>query len=383
MSITPIYLDYPATTPLDPLVLETLNLLESEIFGNPSNLHHEFGKKAYLKLQESRQTIAEMLKVDLSEIFFTSGATESNNIVLQGFSSKGFGGLDIITSKAEHKSVLEVCSSRSKAHDCSTTLLPTDSQGRVLWEVQKNITKNHATLVSLLMVNNESGVVSDLAPICKEVKEQGGWIHTDATQSVGRIPLDFSTLPVDFASFSSHKFYGPKGVGILFVRKSAQAELRAISWGGGQEHGFRPGTQNVPSIGGMAHAFRIAVSQYSSEDERLKKLNRKLRSELSKLVTGVSFLSPAETSVPGILNLGFEGVEAETLLSRLPELALGLGSACQSEKQEPSHVVASYGVPPERQFSFFRIGLGRGTTEEDINSLISAIVREVEFLRNL
>lgn len=385
MSRPPIYLDYAATTPVASSVAAAMVecLTADGDFGNASSATHVFGKKAAARIQVARAQVAMLLGADPGEITFTSGATESNNLAILGLArgNADRGRRHIVTSRIEHKAVLDPCK-RLEREGFAVTYLTPDRDGRIDPAAVLAALRPDTLLVSIMFVNNEIGVIQDIHGIGGLCRERGVVFHTDAAQAVGKIPVDVRSLPVDLLSFTAHKLYGPKGAGALYVRRAAKPLLQPILFGGGQERGLRPGTSATHQIVGLGAACALAEAQLAVDQPRLTLLRERLWSGLMSL-GGVHLNAAGAPRVPGILNVSFEGVEGESLVTGLAELALSTGSACNSASSEPSYVLRAVGRDTELAQSSLRFSMGRLTTVEDIDFAIAAVRREVTRLRDL
>jgi cysteine desulfurase len=380
---TSVYLDYAATTPVDPRVAEAMDgcLTEGGDFGNASS-SHAFGRAAAARIERARSQVAGLIGADAVEIVFTSGATESNNLAILGVArANADRGRHLVTSRTEHKAVLDPCK-RLEKEGFSVTCLTPDPSGLVTPAAVAAALRPDTQLVSLMCVNNEIGVVQDIAAIGGLCRERGVAFHSDCAQAAGKVPLDVRALPVDFLSFTAHKLYGPKGVGALYVRASARGLLQPVTFGGGQELGLRPGTLATHQIVGFGAACEIAAGELSGERPRLTALRERLWSRLSRL-RGVHLNGAGAPRVPGILNVSFEGVEGESLVGALKELALSTGSACNSASAEASYVLRALGRDALLAASSLRFSVGRFTTEAEIELAAAAVAREVTRLRAL
>lgn len=381
----PIYLDYAATTPVDPQVAALMgrHLTDQGIFANPSSTTHAPGQQAARTVATARAQVAALIHARPDDLIWTSGATESNNLALFGvMRAYARRGRHLITAKTEHKSILDVC--RRLAHEgCRITYLDPDSQGRINSEQLALTLCPDTVLVSLMHVNNETGVLQDLDAIANLTRERGVLLHVDAAQSVGKVPLDLQTCAVDLLSISAHKVYGPQGIGALYVRQHpVRVRLEPLLYGGGQERGLRAGTLPTHQIAGMGEALRIAGEQMGEEIPRIAQLRDRLSMALLDL-GGVVRNGDPERSVAGILNLSFAGITAEALLAAVPQLALSTGSACFSASNEPSHVLAALGCDLRRMRGAVRFSLGRFTTLAEIDKAIALISDAVRRLRKL
>lgn len=362
----PVYLDYAATTPVDPVVAEKMGecLTLDGVFGNPASRSHAYGWQAEAIVESARRQVADLIGCDSREIVWTSGATESNNLAIKGVASRHAGG-HIITSRIEHKAVVDTCEwLELQGH--SVTWLTPDASGRVSVEQVRDALREDTCLVTLMWVNNEIGVLNDIDGIGRMLREQGVLFHVDAAQAAGKHPIDLSRTCVDLLSLSGHKVYGPKGVGALYVRRDPAVRIDAHIHGGGHERGMRSGTLPTHQIAGMGVAFQKAESVLEEEIARLGALRERFFDRLSGM-QGVTLHGSADHTVPGIINLGFDGVDGESLMLGLRDLAVSSGSACASATMEPSYVLRALGVPDERAHGSLRFSLGRFTTEEEVD----------------
>ncbi|MDC9592730.1 IscS subfamily cysteine desulfurase [Xenorhabdus sp. IM139775] len=380
----PIYLDYSATTPVDPRVAEKMmNYLTIDgIFGNPASRSHRFGWQAEEAVDIARNQIADLIGADPREIVFTSGATESDNLAIKGaakfYQKKG---KHIITSKTEHKAVLDTCRQLEREGFEITYLAPMSNGMLDLKELEAAM-REDTILVSIMHVNNEIGIVQDIMTIGELCRSRGIIFHVDATQSVGKLPIDLSQLKVDLMSFSAHKLYGPMGIGALYVRRKPRVRIEAQQHGGGHERGMRSGTLPVHQIVGMGEAYRIAKEELESEAERLRGLRLRLWNGI-KDIEEVYLNGDLELGTPHILNVSFNYVEGESLMMSLKDLAVSSGSACTSASLEPSYVLRALGMNDELAHSSIRFSLGRFTTEEEIDYTITLIHNAIGHLRDL
>jgi len=378
-----IYLDYAATTPVDRAVVEAMAgcLAADGDFGNPSSIH-PFGQAAAARVDRAREQVAVLLSAQTEEIIFTSGATESNNLAVLGIArANADRGRHIVTSRTEHKAVLDPCK-RLEKEGFSVTYLTPDASGRITPEAVAAALRPDTVLVSVMFANNEIGVVQDVAGIGSVCRERGVTFHTDAAQAVGKIPVDVSILPVDILSFTAHKLYGPKGAGALFVRKAIRPRLQAVTFGGGQERGLRPGTLATHQIVGLGAACELARRLQPTEAARLTLLRERLWTGIAAL-GGVHLNGEGAPRLPGILNVSFEGVEGESLVVSLGELAISTGSACNSASAEPSYVLRALGRDTQLAQSSLRFSLGRFSTVDDVDTAVAAVNREARRLRSL
>ncbi|MFB6434570.1 MAG: IscS subfamily cysteine desulfurase [Candidatus Malihini olakiniferum] len=380
----PIYLDYSATTPVDPRVAEKMMqfLTLDGTFGNPASRSHIFGWQAEEAVDIARNQIAELVGADPREIVFTSGATEADNLAIKGaahfYRKKG---KHIITSKTEHKVVLDTCRQLEREGFEVTYLSPQRSGIIALHELEEAMRKD-TILVSIMHVNNEIGVVQDISAIGEMCRIRGIVFHVDATQGVGKIPIDLRKTKVDLMSFSGHKMYGPKGIGALYIRRKPRIRIEPQMHGGDHELGMRSGTLPVHQIVGMGEAYRIAKEEMATEVVCLNALRHRLWNGI-KEIQEVYINGDLEQGVPNILNVSFNYVESESLMMLLKDLAVSSGSACTSESLEPSYVLRALGIDDELAHSSIRFSLGRFTTEEEIDYAIALVQKSIERLRDL
>ncbi|KPA54329.1 IscS subfamily cysteine desulfurase [Photobacterium lucens] len=380
----PIYFDYSATCPVDPRVAEKMMqcLTMEGNFGNPASRSHRYGWQAEEAVDAAREHIADLVNADPREIVFTSGATESDNLAIKGashfYSKKG---KHVITCKTEHKAVLDPCRQLER-EGFEVTYLEPESNGLIDLAKLRDAMREDTVLVSIMHVNNEIGVVQDIAAIGELCRENKTVFHVDAAQSAGKLPIDVQEMKVDLISFSAHKIYGPKGIGALYVRRKPRIRLEAQMHGGGHERGFRSGTLPTHQIVGMGEAFRIA----KEEMEQDYKHAVKLRDRLLKGLEGIEAMSingDLEQRVPNNLNISFAFVEGESLLMALKDLAVSSGSACTSASLEPSYVLRALGLNDELAHSSIRFSFGRFTTEEEVDYAVSQIKGAVDKLREM
>ncbi|HHQ4643933.1 IscS subfamily cysteine desulfurase [Aeromonas veronii] len=380
----PIYLDYSATCPVDPRVAEKMMqcLTMDGLFGNPASRSHRFGWQAEEAVDLARNQVADLIGADPREIVFTSGATESNNLAIKGvahfYASKG---KHIITSKTEHKAVLDTCRQLER-EGFEVTYLEPMPNGLFTIEMIENAMRDDTILVSIMHVNNEIGVVQNIAAIGELCRSRKILLHVDAVQSVGKIPVDVEALKVDLLSVSAHKVYGPKGIGALFVRRKPRVRLEAQMHGGGHERGMRSGTLPTHQIVGMGEAFRIAKEEMVSEGERILALRQRLWDGI-KDIEAVYINGDLDQRVPGNLNVSFAYVEGESLIMALKDLAVSSGSACTSASLEPSYVLRALGLNDELAHSSIRFSMGRFTTEEEIDYAVKLIRDSIGRLREM
>ena len=380
----PIYFDYASTTPADPRVVKKMQecLSLDGNFGNPASRSHSFGWKAEEATEEARSNVASLVNCDPREIVWTSGATESDNLAIKGSArfnkSKGN---HIITSKVEHKAVLDSCRQLER-EGFEISYLDPNSNGIITPEMVLNSITDKTILVSLMHINNEIGVINDIESIGKITREKGIIFHVDAAQSTGKLPIDLSKLEIDLMSFSAHKTYGPKGIGAMYARRKPRVRLEAQIHGGGHERGMRSGTLATHQIVGMGEAFRIAKEDMFEDNIRIKSLRDKFWEGL-KDMEEVYLNGDPEHRAAGFLNVSFNYVEGESLIMALKDIAVSSGSACTSASLEPSYVLRAIGLKDELAHSSIRFAIGRFTTEEEIEYTIGLVRNAVEKLREL
>jgi len=378
----PIYLDNNATTRTDPRVVEAMLPYFTEVFGNAASRNHPFGWKAEAAVDDARDQVAALIDASGKEIIFTSGATESNNLAIKGVAAMyRKKGNHIITQLTEHKAVIDPCK-RLEREGFQVTYLPVDKYGQVHAEQVAEAMTDKTILVSIMAANNEIGTLQPIKAIGKLCKSKGILFHTDAVQAVGKVPVDVEEMGIDLLSLSAHKLYGPKGIGALYVRKrDPRVRLDAQIDGGGHERGMRSGTLAVQQIVGLAAACELARKEMPEETQRLLKLREKLRAGIMDELTDVYLNGHPTERLPGNLNLSFAYVEGEGLMMGIKDIAVSSGSACTSASLEPSYVLKALGVGDELAHSSIRFGLGRFTTEDEIDFTTDAVVREVNRLR--
>lgn len=382
MSLRPVYFDYSATTPVDPRVVEKMVPWLYEQFGNPASRSHAYGWDAEEAVELARAEVAKLVNADPREIVWTSGATESNNLALKGAASFYSGrGKHIVTVKTEHKAVLDTCRELER-QGFEVTYLDVLDTGLLDIEAFKAALREDTVLVSVMFVNNEIGVIQDIAAIGEICREKGIIFHVDAAQATGKVIIDLQALKVDLMSFSAHKTYGPKGVGALYVRRKPRIRLEAQMHGGGHERGFRSGTLATHQIVGMGEAFRLARLEMQSENERIRMLRDRLWDGLST-IEEVYLNGDVAQRVAHNLNVSFNYVEGESLIMAIKELAVSSGSACTSASLEPSYVLRALGRNDELAHSSIRFTLGRFTTQEDVDFAVNLLSQRVAKLRDM
>jgi cysteine desulfurase len=379
----PIYLDNNATTPLDPRVLEAMMPYLTNEFGNAASRSHSFGWRAEEAVEQAREQIAALIGGNEKEIVFTSGATESDNLAIKGvaefYKDKGD---HIITNRTEHKAVLDTCK-RLERQGFRVTYLDVDKYGRVSAEQIRNAITDKTILVSVMFANNEIGTVQPVAEIGAVCREKGVLFHCDAVQGIGKLPFDVEQMHVDLASISAHKFYGPKGIGALWVRRKPRVRLAPIIDGGGHERGMRSGTLNVPGIVGFGAAAEISRKEMPEEGIRTGRLRKKLQDYLFSHLDHLELNGHPEHRLPGNLNVSFAFVEGEALMMAIKNVAVSSGSACTSASLEPSYVLRACGVSEDLAHTSIRFGIGRFTTEEEIDFVGKYVVDQEQKLREM
>ncbi len=378
----PIYMDYSATTPVDPRVVDKMIPYLREQFGNPASRSHAYGWDAERAVEEAREEVARLVNCDAREIVWTSGATESNNLALKGaanfYKTKG---RHLITLKTEHKAVLDTMRELER-HGFEVTYLDVLENGLLDLEVFKAALRPDTILASVMMVNNETGVIQDIAAIGEICREKGVIFHVDAAQATGKVEIDLNQLKVDLMSFSAHKTYGPKGIGALYVRRKPRVRIEAQMHGGGHERGMRSGTLATHQIVGMGEAFRLARLEMAAENERVRALRDRLLAGLRNMEE-VYVNGDMEHRVPHNLNVSFNYVEGESLIMAIKDVAVSSGSACTSASLEPSYVLRALGRNDELAHSSIRFTVGRFTTEQDIDYVIGLMESKIAKLREL
>ena len=386
MERDPIYMDNQATTPVDPRVIEAMVPFLGEIYGNAASRNHTFGWTAEEAVDQGRSQIADLVGARPKEIIFTSGATESDNLAIKGvaefYADKGN---HIITAVTEHKAVLDTCKALERSNIAEVTYLAVDKYGRVDVDSVKNAIRDNTILISLMYANNEIGTLHPIRAIGKLAKERGILFHCDATQGVGKVPVNVDEDGIDLMSMSAHKMYGPKGCGALYVRsRGPRVRLRAQMDGGGHERGMRSGTLNVAGIVGFGKACELCGQELEAEAGRLIALRQRLHDGLTENLEEVYLNGHPTERIPGNLNLSFSYVEGESFLMGLNrEIALSSGSACTSATLEPSYVLKALGVGEELAHTSIRFGLGRFNTEEDVDYVIRRVSEVVVRLREM
>ena len=379
----PIYMDYHSTTPVDPRVLEAMLPYFTQEFGNAASKSHAFGWKAEEAVEKARAQVAALIGASPKEIVWTSGATESDNLAVKGaarfYQSKG---RHLVTTRIEHKAVLDSCHALER-EGWEVTFLDVGGDGVLDPEAVRRAIRPDTVLVSMMHANNEVGTVQPIEAVGAITREKGVLFHTDAVQSVGRIPFDVERANADLVSLSAHKIYGPKGVGALYVRRKPRVRLTPMIDGGGHERGYRSGTLNVPGIVGFGAAAELARAEMPAEAERLLRLRERLRAGIQAGLDLVTLNGSLTHRLPGNLNLSFAYVEGEALMMAVKDVAVSSGSACTSASLEPSYVLRAMGVSDDLAHSSIRFGLGRFTTEEEVEYAVRLFVEKVRRLRDM
>jgi cysteine desulfurase len=384
--IDPIYMDYHATTPVDPVVLEAMSPFFKGNFGNAASRNHFYGWDAESAVEAAREQVATLIGANAKEITFTAGASESNNLAIKGvLEFHRDRGNHVVTCATEHRSVIDTCRSLERKGLARLTVLPVDPYGRIDPAAVEAALTPQTLLVSVMLANNEIGTIHPLAEIGRIAKRRGVLLHSDATQGVGKIPVDVDAMGIDLLSLSAHKICGPKGVGALYLRsKNPRVRIAPLVEGGGQERGLRSGTLNVPGIVGLGKACEVAGAVMDEEGKRLATLRDRLQRVITAELDRVTLNGHPTERLPGNLNLSFGYVEAESLLMALNrEIALSTGSACSSATLEPSYVLKALGQGDEIAHSSIRFGLGRFTTAEEVDTVAKRVIAEVRRLRKL
>ena len=382
--IQPIYMDSHATTPLDPRVLEAMIPYLTDHFGNAASSTHLFGEQAKDAVDAARRQVADLIGCSVEEIVFTSGATESDNLAVKGVAYQYKDRKNhIITSTVEHHAVLDSCKALEES-GFDVTYLPVDKYGMVHPQQVEDAITDQTVLISLIYVNGEVGTINPITEMGEIAEKYGILFHSDATQGIGKIESDVDKLKVDLMSFTAHKMYGPKGIGALYVRKNdPPIQLYPLLHGGGQENNIRSGTLNVPGIVGFGAACELCKAEMAEEAKRITALRERLYHELSKRISLIHLNGHPTKRVPGNLNLSFEFVESQSILSGLKEIALSSGSACNSDSIEPSYVLRAMGVKDELALAAIRFGLGRHNTGAEVATVVDRVALQVTRLREL
>ena len=374
----PIYLDNHATTPLDPRVLEEMLPYLSGKFGNPASRSHAYGWEAAKAVDLARSRIGQLIGAAPEEIIFTSGATESDNLAIKGV-LEASSGKHMVTAVTEHKAVLDCCK-HMQQRGCEVTYLPVDHDGLINLDELRRALRSDTVLVSMMSANNETGVLQPIAEIGSICRERGILFHTDAAQAVGKIPIHVGKQSIDLLSISGHKLYGPKGVGALYLRNSPEVHVSAQMDGGGHERGLRSGTLNVPGIVGLGRACELACAEMPVESCRIAGLRNRLRDQLTSTLDGVHLNGSAER-LPGNLNVSFEGIRGEDLMTAIDDVAVSSGAACTSAHIEPSYVLKALGVSDDLAQASIRFGIGRFNTAPEVDYVAHRVIEAVQQLR--
>ncbi|HIJ82901.1 MAG: cysteine desulfurase IscS [Magnetococcales bacterium] len=379
----PIYMDYQATTPVDPRVLEVMIPWFTEKFGNPASRSHPFGWEAENAVEHARVQVATMIGADPREIVFTSGATESNNIAILGIARfHKARGNHIITTVIEHKAVLDACR-HLESEGFEVTYLPVGQNGRLDLQLLADTINDRTILVSVMAANNEIGVIQPLEGIGAICRKRGVHFHCDAAQGAGKLAMDVNALNVDLVSISGHKIYGPKGIGALYVRRRPRVRLQAVMFGGGHERGMRSGTLPTPLIVGLGEASALCTREMVAENARILALRQRMEQGIMQQLTHVSINGDTLHRLAGNLNISFAYVEGESMMMAIKDIAVSSGSACTSASLEPSYVLRALGVNEELAHTSIRFGLGRFTTEAEVDYAVRIVVDAVNRLREM
>src|SRR5947207_115881 len=377
----PIYLDYQATTPMDPRVLEVMMPYFTHKFGNPHSRSHSYGWEAEEGVEKARAQVAKLIGADEKEVIFTSGATESNNLAIRGVAEFYKDRRNhIVTTVTEHKCVLDTCR-HLEQQGFEVTYLPVQKNGLIDLDQLRAAVTDKTVVVSVMAVNNEIGVIQPLAEIGKICREKKAFFHTDAAQAVGKIPLDVEAMNIDLMSISGHKIYGPKGIGGLYVRRKPRVRLVPLIDGGGQERGLRSGTLPTPLCVGLGRAAELARAEMGEEAQRLQQLRDRLHANLRRRIPDLQLNGDLEQRLPGNLNFSVPGITASALIEACQSVAMSTGSACTSASVEPSYVLRALGLPDDRANASIRLGLGRFTTATEVDFAAEAIAAAVSRLR--
>ena len=379
----PIYMDYQATTPLDPKVFEAMEPYYKEKFGNPHSRGHAYGWQSEAATEVAREQVADLIGANPKEIIFTSGATESNNLALKGIMRfYGEKKNHIVTVSTEHKCVLDTCRYLER-EGYEVTYLPVSENGLIDLQQLEDAITDKTALVSVMAVNNEIGVVQPIEKIGAICRKKGAFFHTDAAQAFGKMPLDVEKMNIDLMSISGHKIYGPMGIGALYVRRRPRVRVLPLINGGGQERGLRSGTLPTPLVVGLGKAAEIARNQMKEDSERIKRLSDKLYDAIVKNVPDVFLNGDKDERIPGNLNVSFAYIEGESMIMAIKDLAVSSGSACTSASLEPSYVLRAIGVGEDLAHTSIRFGIGRFTTEEEVDYAIKVITGAIDKLRSM
>lgn len=377
-----VYLDYHATTPVDPRAIDAMLPFFGERFGNPASRNHAFGWEASEAVEQARAQVASLINAPHRDIVFTSGATESSNLALKGLARAGGPRRHLVTVATEHKSVLDTCRVLER-EGCTATVLTPRPDGLVDLDRLREAVTDRTLVVSVMLANNEIGTIQPLAEVSAIAHERGAIVHTDAAQAVGKIPVDVAALDVDLLSFTGHKMYAPKGVGALYIRHKTVLDLEPLVHGGGHERGLRSGTLNVPAVVGFGKAAEVAAADLEADATRLSALRDRLLLGLRSRIDGLHVNGTLAPRLPHNLSVSIEGVEPEALVLSMDDLAVSSGSACSSGKTSPSYVLKAIGRDDELALATLRFGLGRWTTSDDIEFAIDKVATVVGRLRAL
>jgi cysteine desulfurase len=379
-----IFLDYNSTTPTDPLVINEMLPYFNEKYGNPASRNHGFGIEAKAAVADARKQIAQLINCNPKEIYFTSGATEAINLALKGLFESGFSDIKkYVTIPIEHKAVLDSLKYlKNKGLDIQVTGVNRDGLVNIN-AIAEILSQNANSLVIIMHANNEIGVVQPIPDISKIVKESDSYLFVDGAQSVGKIPIDVKELGIDMMAISAHKFYGPKGVGALYINRESKLQIASQIDGGGHESGLRSGTLNVPSIVGFGKAAELAKSRLYKDTLKITKLRDMLLNELQANIDGITINGSMDARIPNNLNISFSGLDGDSLLVNIDDIAISNGAACSSSKNEPSYVLKALGIDNKLAKASIRFGIGRNTTEEEIKYTVNKFKDVVKNLRSI
>ena len=374
------YLDYNSTTPVDPRVLDVMMPIFSDKFGNPSSVQHGTGRQADNIIEDARKKVADTVGMKASDVIFTSGATEANNLAIAGFKTGHAN--RILVGATEHKSVLQICNMLSE-NGHHITVIPVHSNGTISLDALEGAMKQGADIVTITVANSETGVIHPIEDIAKLAQKHDVLFHCDATQAIGKIPFNVNGISIDMITLSSHKIYGPKGCGALIATKDARKKLTAIMYGGGQENDMRSGTQNVPAIAGFGEACKIAVSDGLSDAPRQCSLRDTFEKKIVETIPDISINGIGAKRLPNTSNVTLHGALADAVMNHAYSIEISSGSACISNTMEPSHVLLAMGLDRDAADESIRVSVGRHTTMKDIDTAVSEITNAVKFVRNV
>ncbi len=376
------YLDYNATTPVDKRVIQSMIPIFEKEFGNPSSQNHDTGKMANHIVKEARQAVAKIVGMASSDVIFTSGATEANNLVFYGLSiNKGRQPLHILVGASEHKSVLEPCRILSEQGATVKKINVTSDGTLDIDSLKETLTHGSVDVVSVMAANSETGVIHPIKEVVQIAHAFNVLVHCDATQAIGKIPFDAKELDIDMVTFSSHKIYGPKGIGALVATRDARKQMRALLYGGGQENNMRSGTLNVPGIVGFGKACEIAQGERLQNSAIQEKLRDNFENKITQSISGVTIHGKTARRIPNTSSLRIAGVLADVMIVNARNIEISTGSACSSASLEPSHVLIAMGLDSDKANESIRVSIGRQTTQQDIDIAVDAIAKSTQFVR--